>query len=480
MYLGCQQWFCNAQPQARSVGLLNTPTMWQRQAQISITPQYTQDSETSTSTPKGNYNQQPLQIYTSRGRDETTWRGVAFQLWTSLANPDTAATTVYFPAMVKFTVEFSGRRNIMGTLPTAEGHLLGYDFVGNNDDTRDRDSRAKQDGECRLIDRRKCSTPMSNLHRHWLIKMSRQVRKSQFPVSIQNQCWLAVVTCSGGDTLKEAIEKYLNYIKGKGSPLVQRGVPLPQMIGPNNPNKRTKNEIILSRILDKERCSTICLDFPQLLPQIYKLARFRPQRTHRTDLVYYYGPPGTGKTTAISRVLNTIRKLYPEVDYYAKMGGISKFYDGYNNQPITWIDDPVSSSCFRTGDEEPVQHLKTVISYGETLIEVKHGSMVFDSSLIVISTNIDPESMAKACGIDNECAMYRKFTDTAGAHEIPESATAHNKLIEHLTKVIARNMHHVHNIEIDVARVIKSIPGVNVLTYEDLDFHTCDCKKYFN
>ena len=42
-------------------------------------------------------------------------------------------------------------------------------------------------------------------------------------------------------------------------------------------------------------------------------------------------PQGTRKTTAISRVLNT---MYPEVDYYAKMGGISKFYDGYDNQPI--------------------------------------------------------------------------------------------------------------------------------------------------
>ena len=216
-----------------------------------------------------------------------------------------------------------------------------------------------------------------------------------------------------------------------------------------------------------------------MLPQIYKLARFRPQRTHRTDLVYYHGPPGTGKTTAISRVLNTIRKMYPEVDYYAKMGGISKFYDGYDNQPICWIDDPVSPSCFRTGDEEPVQRLKTVISYGETLIEVKHGSMVFDSSLIIISTNIDPEMMSKACGLDNEVAMYRRFTDTCGAHEIPDSTTARNKLIEHLVKVIARNMDANHDIVIDVPSVIHAIPGVRTLTYADIQFSTCDCKKYF-
>ena len=310
--------------------------------------------------------------------------------------------------------------------------------------------------------------------------MSRQVRKSQFPPTILTQCWLEVVTRCGGDTLNEAILKYINYIKGKGGPLIQRGVPFPQILGPRNPNKRTKNEIILSRILDKERCSSICLDYPAMLPQIYKLACFRPQRTHRTDLVYYYGPPGTGKTTAISRVLNTIRRLYPECDYYAKMGGISKFYDGYDNQPITWINDPVNPSCFRTGDEEPVQRLKTVISYGETLIEVKHGSMVFDSSLIIISTNIDPESMSKACGIDNEVAKYRRFTDTCGAHEIATQSTARNKLIEHLVKIITRNMQAVHNLDIDVGHVIRAIPGVRNLTYSDIQFSTCDCTKYFD
>ena len=61
------------------------------------------------------------------------------------------------------------------------------------------------------------------------------------------------------------------------------------------------------------------------------------------------------------------------MDNYAKIGELSKPFDGYDGQPITWIDDPVSLSCFRTGDEESVQRFKTVISYGKTLVEVKHG-----------------------------------------------------------------------------------------------------------
>ena len=217
------------------------------------------------------------------------------------------------------------------------------------------------------------------------------------------------------------------------------------------------------------------------MTNIYKLARFRPQRSFRTDLVYYYGPPGTGKTTSISRVLNTIRKCYPKVDYYSKMGELSKFFDGYDNQPITWIDDPVSPSCFRTGDEEPVQRFKTVISTGEILVEVKHGSMVFDSSLIIVSTNIAPDDMAKACGLDNEKAMFRRFTDTCGAHEIKTTVIARNNLIEHLVTIIAKNVEFNHNIEIDGEYVIRSIPGVKTLVYDDCNnINKFDCKKYFD
>ena len=129
-----------------------------------------------------------------------------------------------------------------------------------------------------------------------------------------------------------------------------------------------------------------------------------------------------------------------------------------------------------------MQRFKTVISTGEVLVEVKHGSMVFDSSLIIITTNIPPDDMSRhsrACGIDNEDAMYRRFCDTAGAHCIPTSNIARNNLVEHLVKVISKNIKHIHDIEINVEYVIRSIPGVCSLIYNDLDINACDCKKYF-
>jgi len=32
------------------------------------------------------------------------------------------------------------------------------------------------------------------------------------------------------------------------------------------------------------------------------------------------------------------------IDYYQKMGGLKRFWDGYDNQPIVWIDDPLPAT----------------------------------------------------------------------------------------------------------------------------------------
>ena len=52
--------------------------------------------------------------------------------------------------------------------------------------------------------------------------------------------------------------------------------------------------------------------------------------------------------------------------------------------------------------------------------------MIFDSFLIIVTTNIAPDDMAKACGLDNEEAMYRRFCDIAGAHCIENRKVARN------------------------------------------------------
>ena len=82
-----------------------------------------------------------------------------------------------------------------------------------------------------------------------------------------------------------------------------------------------------------------------------------------------------------------------------------------------------------------------MISTGEIVVEVKDGSMVFDFSLIIVSTNIGPDDMAKACGLDKEEAMFWRFTDTVGlTRSRTELHVVRNNLIEHLVKIIAKQV----------------------------------------
>ena len=37
------------------------------------------------------------------------------------------------------------------------------------------------------------------------------------------------------------------------------------------------------------------------------------------------------KTTAVFQMLEALATLYPSLKYYSKMGGLSKYFDGYNN-----------------------------------------------------------------------------------------------------------------------------------------------------
>ena len=92
--------------------------------------------------------------------------------------------------------------------------------------------------------------------------------------------------------------------------------------------------------------------------------------------MYVWGPTGTGKTTQTHRFLESLRKFRPDLDYYHKVGGMaSKYWDGYDNQPIVWIDDP--NQMDMRNDKDTVEMWKRVIGTGPALVEVKFGTMQF-------------------------------------------------------------------------------------------------------
>ena len=101
-------------------------------------------------------------------------------------------------------------------------------------------------------------------------------------------------------------------------------------------NQRAKTQEALEIIFKGFRISKICMKYPQLQEKISKLPRWRPQRKYRQ-----------GK----SQVVEYLTQLDLFI-WKLKMGDLSKFWDGYDNQPICLIDDPATPTVVRTGDEE--------------------------------------------------------------------------------------------------------------------------------
>ena len=92
--------------------------------------------------------------------------------------------------------------------------------------------------------------------------------------------------------------------------------------------------------LEKDQRSLI-KKFPSMVTQINNLMQLKRPRERPTRLFYIWGKAGVGKTTMVTKVLNAIQRLEPRLSHYQKMGGMNKYFDGYNNNPIVWLDDPI-------------------------------------------------------------------------------------------------------------------------------------------
>ena len=166
-------------------------------------------------------------------------------------------------------------------------------------------------------------------------------------------------------------------------------------------------------------------------------------------------PTGVGKTSMVFRVLKTLHRLRL-CDYFTKGGGLKKFWDGYDHQPVAWIDDPVSPDDGR--ESESIQQLKNVMSVGDCFIEVKYGTMVFDSALLIVTSNIDPMKLAVSCGEENRHAIHRRLTDSCGAYWLGEVLAEHYMgLIKFIKECVG--------FECNKEEVLKALPP-----YEDHDF----------
>lgn len=151
------------------------------------------------------------------------------------------------------------------------------------------------------------------------------------------------------------------------------------------------SQIIKEEILKGQRLSQLIKKIPGHYNQIAKLMFLCPRRSFRTYVLYLNGPTGTGKATMMFALLESIAKEL-DPDFYCKSGSLKKFWDMYNNQHIAWIDDPVGADP--TKNQQSIQQLKNLLSTGHATVEIKYGTMVFDTKLVIITSNWAAVEMA--------------------------------------------------------------------------------------
>ena len=172
------------------------------------------------------------------------------------------------------------------------------------------------------------------------------------------------------------------------------------------PKKSKTSEIIRDKILAGAKPHDLYYEFPGCIPMIKQLLPLHKRKYTRTDCMYIYGQTGIGKTSNLTRVLNHFRSM-GNIQYYFKVGGLSKFFNGYNWQDIVIIDDPVEPD---KDSREEVQMFKTIINEREREIEIKGSSMPWDTRLVIITANIAPITLANACGPTCQEAVFRRLT----------------------------------------------------------------------
>lgn len=118
------------------------------------------------------------------------------------------------------------------------------------------------------------------------------------------------------------------------------------------------------------------------VPTQYRLATI-PQRRFKTHVLVLYGPPGLGKSYYPATV-------YPDA-YYKNN---TEWWDGYEHQKVVVFDD-FHGSWF------PFTFLLQVLDRYPLNVQVKGGTVPFNSRLIIITTNKPPR-----CWYDPEACPY--------------------------------------------------------------------------
>lgn len=263
-------------------------------------------------------------------------------------------------------------------------------------------------------------------HRHCLVITPKVVSKYPYFRSISDQAWIQPLQSKfPGHKREQQVAAYTRYMNSNAvtasetAPLASTPLTDEELNEP--PRKKNRTMEIVQKVKEGSRWS-------ELLSQGYhqqtvmKLMCLRPQRMTKTACLYLHGPTGKGKTSTVFECLKKVKQKY-NIDYLFKGSGLSKFWDGYDNQEVIFIDDPAHPKDGAL-TEDQVNALLTVLSVGNTFVEIKHSNMVFDSKIVIMCANMDDDKFASMAGDVSAPAIKRRLTDTAGSYYIPNKNVA--------------------------------------------------------
>ena len=299
-------------------------------------------------------------------------------------------------------------------------------------------------------------------HHHMLVEFHERQWQGIWGDQLLSTTWIKPIEARGDDTRLTALKRYKNYCLKEGKAVLEKGTwTRPPML-----EDKLKGPVMMQikqMIEGGALRSSVVSKYPAQVNQITKLMFLRKPRKIQTRCLYIHGRMGTGKSSAIFDSMDAIQRTHPEFKYHSKMGGLGKFWDGYDNEPVVVIDDPAVFDV--KYDQKEIIYFKNLISNGPMEIEVKCGAMQFDSPLVIMSSNIDPEVLAISAGKPHEAAVWDRIAGSRSvigkAVYVDTDTYARKKLPFKLITLIARMMYDIYDLEINVQACMDNIVHTN-------------------
>jgi predicted ATPase len=171
------------------------------------------------------------------------------------------------------------------------------------------------------------------LHYHLFYHFYQPSQRKYFSAKMLSTSWVKILQKKNPThSIQDAARAYIKYIKAKDD-VIEKGILMEQLA--HDPKKHKDGELLSQEIARRIRSGTrlgkLMEEYLQMIAKIKQMGCLRPPRAHQTRVLHLYGDPGIGKSYYIQTAFQVLAVDYPRCDNYFKIGGFSKFWEGYDN-----------------------------------------------------------------------------------------------------------------------------------------------------